>query len=104
MYWLPVLIGDSGSPSLSSTNMLSIRVCDCDPDGVAQACGAEAYTLPAGLSTGALVAILACVLTLLGESPSPCPSADPIGRHCTDTLIGSCANSLPDWSLQVTAD
>ncbi|XP_048858096.1 cadherin-7-like [Brienomyrus brachyistius] len=65
VYWLPVLIGDSGTPSLSSTNTLSIRVCDCDPDGIAQACGAEAYTLPAGLSTGALVAILACVLTLL---------------------------------------
>uniref|UniRef100_A0A8C9VKR4 Cadherin 7a n=1 Tax=Scleropages formosus TaxID=113540 RepID=A0A8C9VKR4_SCLFO len=65
LYWLPILIGDSGTPSLSSTNTLSIRVCDCDPDGMAQSCSAEAYMLPAGLSTGALVAILACVLTLL---------------------------------------
>lgn len=67
VYYLPIFIVDSGSPSLSSTNTLTIRVCDCDADGVAQTCNAEAYVLPAGLSTGALVAILACVLTLLGE-------------------------------------
>uniref|UniRef100_A0A2K6F969 Cadherin 7 n=1 Tax=Propithecus coquereli TaxID=379532 RepID=A0A2K6F969_PROCO len=65
VYYLPVFIVDSGSPSLSSTNTLTIRVCDCDADGIAQTCNAEAYVLPAGLSTGALIAILACVLTLL---------------------------------------
>ncbi|KAL4635401.1 cadherin-7-like [Arapaima gigas] len=65
LYRLPIVIVDSGSPSLSSSNTLSIRVCRCDRDGAARICGAEAYALPAGLSTGALVAILACVLTLL---------------------------------------
>uniref|UniRef100_A0A3B1IF99 Cadherin 7 n=1 Tax=Astyanax mexicanus TaxID=7994 RepID=A0A3B1IF99_ASTMX len=65
MYQLPVLIVDSGSPALSSTNTLFVRVCDCDGDGVPQACGAVAYTLPAGLSTGALMAILGCIFTLL---------------------------------------
>ncbi|XP_018426601.1 PREDICTED: cadherin-7 [Nanorana parkeri] len=65
VFYLPVVIVDSGSPSLSSTNTLTIQVCDCDVDGIAQTCNAEAYTLPAGLSTGALIAILACVLTLL---------------------------------------
>ncbi|XP_075069356.1 cadherin-7 [Mixophyes fleayi] len=65
VFYLPIVIVDSGSPSLSSTNTLTIRVCDCDPDGIAQTCNAEAYILPAGLSTGALIAILACVLTLL---------------------------------------
>lgn len=68
VYYLPIFILDSGSPSLSSTNTLTIRVCDCDADGIAQTCNAEAYILPAGLSTGALIAILACVLTLLGKS------------------------------------
>lgn len=67
VYYLPIFIVDSGSPSLSSTNTLTIRVCDCDVDGIAQTCNAEAYVLPAGLSTGALIAILACVLTLLGK-------------------------------------
>ncbi|KAM4688587.1 cadherin-7 [Discoglossus pictus] len=65
VFYLPVVIVDSGSPSLSSTNTLTIRVCDCDADGITQTCNAEAYILPAGLSTGALIAILACVLTLL---------------------------------------
>ncbi|KAK6292785.1 hypothetical protein J4Q44_G00362860 [Coregonus suidteri] len=65
LYRLPVLIVDSGSPALSSTNTLSVNVCDCDSDGVAQSCAAVAYTLPAGLSTGALVAILGCIITLL---------------------------------------
>uniref|UniRef100_A0A8C5CBZ0 Cadherin domain-containing protein n=1 Tax=Gadus morhua TaxID=8049 RepID=A0A8C5CBZ0_GADMO len=64
VYRLPVLIVDSGSPALSSTNTLALRVCDCDADGVAMSCGAVAYTAT-GLSTGALLAILGCILTLL---------------------------------------
>uniref|UniRef100_A0A4W6DYY3 Cadherin 7 n=1 Tax=Lates calcarifer TaxID=8187 RepID=A0A4W6DYY3_LATCA len=64
VYRLPVLIVDSGSPALSSTNTLSVRVCDCDSDGVALSCGAVAYT-STGLSTGALLAILGCIITLL---------------------------------------
>ncbi|KAK5849910.1 hypothetical protein PBY51_014207 [Eleginops maclovinus] len=64
IYRLPVLIVDSGSPALSSTNTLSVRVCDCDSDGVALSCGAVAYTAT-GLSTGALLAILGCIITLL---------------------------------------
>lgn len=66
VYRLPVLIVDSGSPALSSTNTLSVRVCDCDSDGVALSCGAVAYT-STGLSTGALLAILGCIITLLGK-------------------------------------
>ncbi|XP_071369845.1 cadherin-7a [Centroberyx affinis] len=65
VFLLPVLITDSGSPALSSTNTLSIRVCECDPEGNHQSCGQEAALLSAGLSTAALTAILACVLTLL---------------------------------------
>ncbi|XP_016363775.1 cadherin-7-like [Sinocyclocheilus rhinocerous] len=65
LYMLPVLIVDSGSPALSSTNTLSVRVCDCGVNGVPQACGAVAFSLPAGLSTGALLAILGCIITLL---------------------------------------
>nr|XP_020473162.1 cadherin-7 [Monopterus albus] len=63
VYRLGVLI-TGGSPSLSSTNTLSVRVCDCDSDGVASSCGAVAYTAT-GLSTGALLAILGCIITLL---------------------------------------
>eukprot|EP00062_Callorhinchus_milii_P010244 gi/632954920/ref/XP_007893218.1/ PREDICTED: cadherin-7 [Callorhinchus milii] len=65
IYQLPIVIVDNGIPSLSSTNTLTVRVCGCDGDGVAHSCNTEAFVLPAGLSTGALIAILACVLTLL---------------------------------------
>ncbi|GCC34976.1 hypothetical protein chiPu_0013453 [Chiloscyllium punctatum] len=65
VYFLPIVIVDNGIPPLSSTSTLTIRVCACDDDGIAQSCNAEAFILPAGLSTGALIAILACVLTLL---------------------------------------
>uniref|UniRef100_A0A1A8QF99 Cadherin 7, type 2 n=1 Tax=Nothobranchius rachovii TaxID=451742 RepID=A0A1A8QF99_9TELE len=64
VYRLPVLITDSGSPALSSTNTLLVRVCECDSNGETLSCGAVAYTAT-GLSTGALLAILGCIITLL---------------------------------------
>ncbi|KAG5268249.1 hypothetical protein AALO_G00209970 [Alosa alosa] len=64
-YLIPVVIADGGSPMLSSTNTLTVRVCSCDRDGNMKLCNAEAQALTAGLSTGALVAILLCVCILL---------------------------------------
>ncbi|XP_031439768.1 cadherin-10-like isoform X2 [Clupea harengus] len=64
-YLVPVVISDGGSPMLSSTNTLTVRVCSCDRDGNMKLCNAEALVLTAGLSTGALVAILLCVCILL---------------------------------------
>lgn len=52
----------------SSTNTLTVRVCSCDREGNMKLCNAEALTARAGLSTGALVAILLCVIILLSES------------------------------------
>ncbi|EPY78740.1 cadherin-8 [Camelus ferus] len=65
VYLLPIVISDSGNPPLSSTSTLTIRVCGCSSDGVVQSCNVEAYVLPIGLSMGALIAILACVILLL---------------------------------------
>ncbi|XP_053305608.1 cadherin-8 [Spea bombifrons] len=65
VYLLPIIISDSGSPPMSSTSTLTIRVCGCSSDGVVQSCNAEAYVLPIGLSMGALIAILACIVLLL---------------------------------------
>lgn len=65
VYLLPIVISDSGSPPLSSTSTLTIRVCGCSSDGVVQSCNVEAYVLPIGLSMGALIAILACIILLL---------------------------------------
>ncbi|XP_007956281.1 cadherin-9 [Orycteropus afer afer] len=64
-YLLPILIFDNDYPIQSSTGTLTIRVCACDNQGNMQSCNAEALILSAGLSTGALVAILLCVLILL---------------------------------------
>uniref|UniRef100_H3D3P6 Cadherin domain-containing protein n=1 Tax=Tetraodon nigroviridis TaxID=99883 RepID=H3D3P6_TETNG len=62
---VPVVISDGDFPMQSSTNTLTIRVCSCDREGNMKLCNAEALTARAGLSTGALVAILLCVLILL---------------------------------------
>ncbi|KAF6123535.1 cadherin 10 [Phyllostomus discolor] len=64
-YLLPVVISDNDYPIQSSTGTLTIRVCACDGEGNMQSCSAEALLLPAGLSTGALIAILLCIVILL---------------------------------------
>ncbi|XP_067218474.1 cadherin-6 isoform X1 [Chanodichthys erythropterus] len=60
-----VVIKDGAIPMQSSTGTLTIRVCTCDRDGNMEMCNAEALVSSAGLSTGALVAILLCILILL---------------------------------------
>ncbi|XP_034617952.1 cadherin-9 isoform X1 [Trachemys scripta elegans] len=64
-YLLPVLIFDNDYPIQSSTGTLTIQVCACDSRGNMQSCNAEALLLSAGLSTGALIAILLCIIILL---------------------------------------
>uniref|UniRef100_A0AAY4A2A1 Cadherin-12 n=1 Tax=Denticeps clupeoides TaxID=299321 RepID=A0AAY4A2A1_9TELE len=65
LYEVAVVISDSGYPSQSSTSTLTVRVCFCDSDGSLLTCNAEAIFLPVGLSTGALIAILMCIVILL---------------------------------------
>lgn len=60
-----VVISDGHIPMQSSTGTLTIRVCTCDRDGNMEMCNAEALSSSSGLSTGALVAILLCILILL---------------------------------------
>ncbi|XP_066435022.1 cadherin-9-like [Eleutherodactylus coqui] len=64
-YTLPIIIFDNDYPVQSSTETLTIQVCACDNRGNMQTCSAEAFFLPAGLSTGALVAVLLCIIILL---------------------------------------
>ncbi|KAF0021406.1 hypothetical protein F2P81_026341 [Scophthalmus maximus] len=71
VYYLPIEINDNGFPALSSTNTLTIRVCSCDSKDTILSCNVEPYVLPAGLSTGALIAILACIVILLVSFPQP---------------------------------
>ena len=64
---MPIFISDGEPPVQTSTSTLTIRVCSCDGEGNVMSCNAEAYSLPASLSRGALIAILACIFVLLGE-------------------------------------
>ncbi|XP_062236057.1 cadherin-20-like [Platichthys flesus] len=65
LFYLPIFISDGEQPVQTSTSTLTIRVCSCDQDGNVMSCNAEAYSLPASLSRGALIAILACIFVLL---------------------------------------
>ncbi|XP_057701904.1 cadherin-22-like [Corythoichthys intestinalis] len=65
VYFLPILVVDSGPPSLSSTGTLTIHICGCDTDGSIQSCNATAYVMSAALSPGALIALLVCMLILI---------------------------------------
>ncbi|KAL0200773.1 hypothetical protein M9458_003960, partial [Cirrhinus mrigala] len=65
IHLVAVVISDGHIPMQSSTGTLTIRVCTCDREGNMEMCNAAALTSSAGLSTGALVAILLCILILL---------------------------------------
>ncbi|XP_067286365.1 cadherin-18 [Pseudorasbora parva] len=65
LYELPVVVWDDGEPILSSTSTLTLRVCSCQRGTRLKICQGEAFLSSAGLSTGALIAILLCVLILL---------------------------------------
>lgn len=67
-YLVPVELRDWGQPALSSTATVTVSVCRCRPDGSLASCWPEAQLSPTGLSTGALLAIVTCMGTLLGES------------------------------------
>ncbi|KAK2489132.1 hypothetical protein MC885_007723 [Smutsia gigantea] len=64
-YLVPVELWDWGQPPLSGTATVTVSVCRCRPDGSVASCQPEAQLSPAGLSTGALLAIVTCVGTLL---------------------------------------
>ncbi|XP_023122567.1 cadherin-18 [Amphiprion ocellaris] len=65
LYELPIVVWDGGEPSLSGTSTLTLRVCPCQSYGKVRMCQGEAFLSSAGLSTGALIAILLCIVILL---------------------------------------
>ncbi|NXJ65066.1 CAD19 protein, partial [Rostratula benghalensis] len=64
-FYLPIVILDNGTPPLTSTNTLTVTVCDCDTEVNTFYCRYGAFMYAIGLSTEALVAVLACILILL---------------------------------------
>ncbi|KAM9827567.1 cadherin-8 [Neosynchiropus ocellatus] len=67
-YHLPVVVTDSGSPPLSSTSTLTVRVCSCQPAGHCPAGGVEALSLSMGVSLQTLLGLLVCLVTLAALS------------------------------------
>ncbi|XP_030068460.1 LOW QUALITY PROTEIN: cadherin-19 [Microcaecilia unicolor] len=65
VFYLQILIADNGTPSLSSTNTLTIAVCNCDEDGNAQSCKHGGFGFFLGFSTAASIAVLTCFFILL---------------------------------------
>ncbi|XP_028283427.1 cadherin-7-like [Parambassis ranga] len=67
LHFLSVVISDSGSPCLSSTNTLTVTVCDCDLHGNHHHCSQGTSSLLGdGLSSAAAAVLLTSVLLLLG--------------------------------------
>uniref|UniRef100_A0A665VGZ8 Cadherin-4 n=1 Tax=Echeneis naucrates TaxID=173247 RepID=A0A665VGZ8_ECHNA len=64
VYEIPVIVSDSGNPPLSNRSVIRVKVCPCDDTGDCSATGAVAA---AGLGTGAIIAILICIIVLLSE-------------------------------------
>ena len=64
VYDVPITVTDSGNPPLSHTSIIKVKVCPCDDNGDCTTVGAVAA---AGLGTGAIVAILICIVMLLSE-------------------------------------
>ncbi|KAG8014357.1 Cadherin-18 [Nibea albiflora] len=68
LFSLVLVVADGGEPPLSSTATLSLRVCVCQRNRGRNSnniCQAQAFLSSAGLSTGAFVAILLCIVILL---------------------------------------
>ncbi|XP_028823753.1 cadherin-8 isoform X2 [Denticeps clupeoides] len=66
-YLLPVVVTDSGSPALSSTSTLTVRVCACQPAGHCASGGVEALVLSMGFGLQTLLGVLAGLVLLTAE-------------------------------------
>ncbi|KAA8589896.1 hypothetical protein FQN60_013261, partial [Etheostoma spectabile] len=62
IYQVPIMITDSGNLPMSNTSFLRVKVCQCDHHGD---CVDMERIIAAGLGTGAIIAILICIIILL---------------------------------------
>ncbi|KAJ8247321.1 hypothetical protein GJAV_G00244960 [Gymnothorax javanicus] len=65
LYSVPVLVSDSGTPSLAATYSVNVTLCDCGIFGDCDAIAAPLLGYRAGISFLALVIIIASILLLL---------------------------------------
>lgn len=64
VYRVPILVSDSGNPPLTNRSIIRVKVCPCDEHGDCTSLGAVAS---ASLGTGAIIAILICIIILLSK-------------------------------------
>lgn len=100
VFYLPILVSDGEQPVQTSTSTLTVRVCSCDQEGNVMSCNAEAYSLPASLSRGALIAILACIFVLLGELwPAAVRMCREEPRACCPIMIFNLKQCQPEFHV-----
>ncbi|XP_004389511.1 cadherin-19 [Trichechus manatus latirostris] len=66
VFYMSILIADNGIPPLTSTNTLTVYVCDCDENGSTQICSNKKRMLSMGFRTEAVIAILICIMIIFG--------------------------------------
>ncbi|XP_025742525.1 cadherin-19 [Callorhinus ursinus] len=66
VFYISVLIADNGIPSLTSTNTLTIHICDCDDYGSTHTCRNKDLTLAMGFRTEVILAILISIMIICG--------------------------------------
>ncbi|TSK58108.1 Cadherin-2 [Bagarius yarrelli] len=64
IYEVPIIITDSGNLPMANTSHLRVKVCQCDHHGD---CVDMERIMAAGLGTGAIIAILICIIILLDK-------------------------------------
>ena len=87
MYEIPVIVSDSGNPPLSNRSVIRVKVCPCDDNGDCSATGAVAA---AGLGTGAIIAILICIIILLSE----CNKKERSNLHTIGLFVHICIDFI----------
>lgn len=99
IYQVPITITDSGNLPLSNTSYLRVKVCPCDHHGD---CVDMERIIAAGLGTGAIIAILICIIILLGELPGNSQLGDPgcNSRHVTLAAVRVLLGSAPRGRLR----
>uniref|UniRef100_A0A7N5JB39 Cadherin 19 n=1 Tax=Ailuropoda melanoleuca TaxID=9646 RepID=A0A7N5JB39_AILME len=66
VFYIAVLIADNGIPSLTSTNTLTVHICDCDDSGSTQTCRNKDLMLAMGFRTEVILAILISIMIIFG--------------------------------------
>ncbi|XP_074239380.1 cadherin-19 isoform X2 [Saimiri boliviensis] len=66
VFYISILIADNGTPSLTSTNTLTVQVCDCDDTGSTQTCQYQELMLSVGFKTEVIIAVLICIMIIFG--------------------------------------